>query len=72
MFPVWRSHLEQLPEEVAELHRSGFHAHLAIKWALPAFFLRSKGELSTVLSAEEFNGIIKQRPLMGQVMERLN
>ena len=72
MLPAWRSCLEQRPEEVVELHRDEFHEHFGTEWALPAIFLQSEGELLSVLSAEEVNGIATLGELMEQVTERLN
>ena len=71
MFPEWKRYLSERPETVVELHRDEFRRLYGDDWPLPAVFLRSGGELSPVLSADEINEMRTLEELMERLDERL-
>ena len=71
MFPEWKRYLNKRPETVVELHRDEFRRLYGDDWPLPAVFLRSGGELSPVLSADEINGLKTMEELIERLDEKL-
>ena len=67
----WRRYINSLPVESKFLHRDEFEEQYNERVELPATFLEEDGELSLIISSDEYNELTTLRGLQSLVRTKL-